>query len=62
MYGVSKEKGQRIDDIFNEAFKEPLKNLEEMTWMDFIDKYDKYSTRQFLHDSGISRPSIELIG
>lgn len=49
-------------ELVVDALKQPSYDLQSMKWEDFLAKYDKYSFKEWLMKSGISRGAIDMIG
>ncbi|TRY75662.1 hypothetical protein TCAL_01274 [Tigriopus californicus] len=63
IYDVSRNNSdfEPIELVVN-ALKQPSYDLQSMKWEDFLAKYDKYSFKDWLLMSGISRGAIDMIG
>jgi hypothetical protein len=50
-------------ELYEEAMEKPLDDWKKMEWGDFLDKYDKYSLKDYLKlEAKLSNGAIEMIG
>lgn len=58
----AKEKGKLAGDLWDEAIRPLVKQVEKNGWDEVIAQYDQYSVREFLELQGWSEGMIEMFG
>jgi monoamine oxidase len=50
-------------ELFDEVVKKPVSDFYKMDWTDFLEKYDKFTLKDYLkEEGGLSNGAIEIIG
>jgi hypothetical protein len=64
VYDLTKKESKKSPaELYEEVIKKPVSDFYKMEWTDFLEKYDKYTLKDYLKEEGrLSNGAIEIIG